>query len=179
MPYGIVYRIKCEHNAKNYIGQTTRELEKRWKDHIQHSHHPKFPISYAIQKYGVKNFLIEILDTANNQEELNEKEIYWTKQYRAHINEWGYVCKAGQGNGYHSEETKSKMSQTHKGSKRPPRTKEHKRKLSESHADVSGEKNPMFGIRMAGSKNGFYGKKHTEESKQKMSNTHKRRNKKG
>lgn len=31
----------------------------------------------AIQKYGKNNFVIEQIDSANNLQELNEKEVYW------------------------------------------------------------------------------------------------------
>lgn len=51
-------------------------------------------------------------------------------------------------------------------------TEEHKRKLSESHIGrYDGEKNPMYnkGYKIAGQKNGMYGKHHSEEAKRKIS----------
>lgn len=50
-------------------------------------------------------------------------------------------------------DTKRKMSEAHKGKKF---TDEHKRKMSQNHADFKGKNHPM------------YGKKHSEESKQNM-----------
>lgn len=57
-----------------------------------------------------------------------------------------------------SKKTKEKLSESLKGKKKPPRSEEHKRKISESHR---GEKNPNFG------------KHHSEETIQKMSEAHK------
>lgn len=70
---------------------------------------------------------------------------------------------------------------------------EYRNKVSKYHADVSGDKNPMFGhsvkefmteeeiqkwkktlsITNSGSKNGFYGKHHSEETKQKIKEANK------
>ena len=41
----------------------------------------------------------------------------------------------------------------------------------------SGKKNPMHGIHLVGEKNGFFGKKHSEQTKQKMSQKAKKKNK--
>lgn len=49
-------------------------------------------------------------------------------------------------------------------------TEESKLKNKIAHiGKMVGEDNPMFGIRLMGELNGFYGKKHSNESKQKMS----------
>lgn len=42
---------------------------------------------------------------------------------------------------------------------RGPLTAETKQKISENHADVSGENNPMFGVGLFGEANGMFGKK--------------------
>jgi hypothetical protein len=69
-----------------------------------------------------------------------------------------------------SEETKKKLSEARKGK---PLSEETKLKLS---ARFSGENNPMYGKRFIGSANHFYGKKHSEETKRKISETKKKRN---
>lgn len=55
-----------------------------------------------------------------------------------------------------SEETKKKIGEAHRGMKKVPHTEEAKRKIREGN------------LKMAGERNGFFGKKHTEESKAKM-----------
>lgn len=64
----------------------------------------------------------------------------------------------------HTEETKKKMSEAHKGRKNSP---EHNKHISEA---KMGSKNPMYHI---GNLHPFYGKHHTEESKKKMSDNRK------
>ena len=60
-----------------------------------------------------------------------------------------------------SEETKRKMSESHRGKKCPPRSEEWKKRVGERMKKYVGEKNP------------FYGKKHTEETKRKISDSKK------
>lgn len=64
-------------------------------------------------------------------------------------------------------EIKKKLSEAHKGKRL---SEEHKEKLSEAN---KGEKNPMYGIRLCGKDNHFYGKHHTEETKKKISEANK------
>lgn len=46
---------------------------------------------------------------------------------------------------------------------------EHRKNLSKNHADVSGENNPMFGVRRFGADNPMFGKRHKLAAKVKMS----------
>lgn len=83
-----------------------------------------------------------------------------------------------------SEESNRKSRESNLGQKR---SREARKRMSESHADVSGEKNPMYevhlvksdeerkqiSLRVSGEGNPMYGKKHSEESKLKMSKSHK------
>ena len=140
----IIYKITNNINEKLYIGQTTVSVCKRWQRHCWASEYKKnMPISLAIAKYGKENFAIEILDTCNNQVELDEQEIYYAKLYNTFCPN-GYNLRAGSGPGSMSEETKRKISLANKGKKRSEETR---RKLSESHK----------------------GYKHKESTKQKLS----------
>lgn len=101
-------------------------------------------ISKAIRKYGIENFVIEEIDSASTIEELNEKEIYWISKYNSIVPN-GYNQCIGGGNtcGFHHRE-------------------ESKKKMSISKSKIyTGKNNP------------FYGKKHSDESKQKMSSQRK------
>lgn len=62
----------------------------------------------------------------------------------------------------HSEETKQKMSESAIGKSKKPFTEEHKRKMSEAHKGKGLGKN-----------NHFYGKKHSKETRLKLSESHK------
>lgn len=74
----IVYKITCKINNKVYVGQTCETLKQRFSRHMGYQkdeHDTKF--YRAVRKYGIDNFYIEQIDTANTQEELDEKELYW------------------------------------------------------------------------------------------------------
>lgn len=116
--YGIIYRATFE-DGRSYIGQTTKSLEKRQRQHKSVSNKPKYHFHRALQKYGFDKFSWETLQECSSIEELNEAEVYWIKFHDSIDN--GFNNRTG---GFIS-----KM------------TNEAKKKLSE---DRIGEKNPMF-----------------------------------
>lgn len=139
----IIYKITNNVNGKIYIGQTIRTLEERFTEHKRNK---KSLISKAFKKYGIENFTIEQIDTAESIDELNELEFKYIREYDC-ITPNGYNQCEGGGNtfGYHhSDESKQKMSQNKKG-------------------------------KYAGEENHFYGKHHTEEARRKMSESRKGR----
>lgn len=90
MIYGYIYKITNLINNKIYIGQTVQTVEQRFRGHCnsakrlkQHPERYKRPceIHSAINKYGVENFIVEQIDTAESKYELNKKEIYWINYY--------------------------------------------------------------------------------------------------
>ena len=79
--YGIIYKITNLINQKIYIGQTIQALKRRFKQHINNAlrnskNLKQIHLYAAMRQYGVTNFSIEAIDTANSKEELNQKEIY-------------------------------------------------------------------------------------------------------
>ena len=79
----IVYKVTNLINGKFYIGITQYSAEERlnshWREAKSHKKNNK-PLTYfhnALLYYGIENFKIEVIDTAENREELNKKEIYW------------------------------------------------------------------------------------------------------
>lgn len=133
----IIYKATNKINNKVYIGQTVRSLEVRMSEHKRHNY---TAFDKAINKYGLENFDVEVINTAKDINELNEKEIYWIKYYNC-IAPNGYnQCNGGENTlGYHhKEESKKKMSLQRKGV-------------------YKGEKNP------------FFGKHHTKEQREKWS----------
>lgn len=71
--YGVVYLITNNVNGKRYVGQTTKTIEHRFKQHKALKGACR-AIESAIQKHGAENFKIEVLAAAGNQKELNETE---------------------------------------------------------------------------------------------------------
>lgn len=92
----IIYKIINKINKKVYIGQTCESLNRRFHRHKSHARQGTDTHLYrAIRKYGEENFTIEQIDTANSQEELDNKEIYWIKYYNSFKN--GYNSKISKG----------------------------------------------------------------------------------
>ena len=99
-----IYKITNIQNHKVYIGQTTRPIKDRFNRHINDALNNILDTHFAraIRKYGKENFIIEEIDNANNQEELNQKEQYWIRYYdstETGYNETDAIYKCG-GNTY-------------------------------------------------------------------------------
>lgn len=78
--YGIVYKITNLINGKCYIGITTRTLKQRFVEHCK----ADSGIGKAIRKYGVDNFYKQVIDTADNYEELMYLEVEYIKIYNSY-----------------------------------------------------------------------------------------------
>ena len=67
-----IYKITNLINNKIYIGKTKKDIETRFKEHLQNAINDcQYNLSKAIRKYGIDNFNIEMIDTAESDEELN------------------------------------------------------------------------------------------------------------
>lgn len=108
--YGIIYKIENIVNHKVYIGQTTHKrgfngrydykgvgIERVYKYLLGKSKQVKYCNQHllrSIKKYGFDAFIVdEIFDTAENEEDLNEKERYYIKQFDSFKN--GYNRSLG------------------------------------------------------------------------------------
>ena len=118
MPYGFIYKIVFP-NGKHYIGQTKRLLKHRQKEHRYDAKKGDTRYLYnALRKYDMEDTLelVEI-DTADNQEELDEKEIGYILSYNSFDREYGYNGTLGGAgtNGYvYTEEDNRKNSEAKK-----------------------------------------------------------------
>lgn len=155
--FGIIYKATFS-NGKCYIGQTTRGLASRKRDHINSAGSENVAFHNAINKYGKENLIWEVIDTANSIEELNSKEIYWINYYNTYI---------------HSENTNGyNMSLGGSSTLGWIPSAETKKKISDSHVGIHvGNKNPQFGKTRELST--WWGRKHTKEEKIKISDSNK------
>ena len=112
----IIYKATNKLNGKIYIGQTINTLEFRKDQHFRDARCTKKKTTYfhnAIKKYGAENFAFEEIDSANNLEELNQKERYWIKFYSSNNKEFGYnLDSGGKNGGEKSIEPKRKIGDT-------------------------------------------------------------------
>jgi|AACY02.1.fsa_nt_gi group I intron endonuclease len=82
-----VYKITNTQTQEFYIGQTIKNIEYRFRKHKEMSiRGGGYKLHNAMRKYGVENFIIEILDTATNLNELNEKEIHYIDTLKPYYN---------------------------------------------------------------------------------------------
>lgn len=159
----ILYCHTNKVNGKKYIGITSTKPEKRWQNGKGYCHNSYF--YSAIQKYGWDSFSHEIWYTDLTVAEANELEIAMIEKYNSANREFGYNIDLG-GNqaGKVSEETRRKHRENQLGEK--------------SHwYGKTGALNPMYGRKMSYEEKEYRrilstGKKHTEESKLKMSQNH-------
>ena len=106
---GYIYKIKNKIDNKIYIGQTTQDLERRWKGHRKNSSNCRY-LKSAFKKYGVENFDFQLVCiTFDNQ--LDDMEIKYIEQYNCLVPN-GYNIRLGGNSGKHHDETKRKISET-------------------------------------------------------------------
>lgn len=114
--YGLIYLITCLVNGKKYVGQTTKTVEKRFKEHVRRK---KSLISKAIHEFGVENFTVEVLEECETSEQLNARECYWIAYFDC-ISPKGYNCtNGGQGGWHHTPEACARIAAANSGENHP------------------------------------------------------------
>ena len=153
----IIYKVTNKHNGKIYIGQTINKMIDRMGDHKRKSlkYGSKSHFHCAINKYGIEGFTWTVIDKAKTREELNKKEKYWVSFYNSIKRDKGYNLKEGGGQCVFTDEVKKKIGDAGRG-----------RKQSKEHKELTRQ-------RMLGSNNPFFGKKHSEETKIRISKSRK------
>lgn len=92
MCYGIVYKIHCNPSNKDYIGQTTKTLDKRWWQHVRASH--ASPLVKAIRLYGPASFSRIELAAATSRENIDATEKLLIEQHNT-LTPHGYNVSSG------------------------------------------------------------------------------------
>lgn len=102
--YGIIYKVTFP-NGKVYIGQTTKALQKRKKQHEytckvkkEGKYISNQPFHKALRVSNFEDIKWEEIDKAENKEELNNKEIYYIEKYQSSLrfkNSNGYNLDLG------------------------------------------------------------------------------------
>lgn len=93
--YGYIYKRENLINHKIYVGQHKHISESVELDYDYKGSGKIFKL--ALKKYGEDNFTYEILDYANCEQELDEKEIYWIKELDCRYPKGYNISKGGRG----------------------------------------------------------------------------------
>lgn len=161
-----IYAIVNTINNKYYIGSSC-SIYDRFIEHrrrLKNNNHCNSKLQYAFNKYGIDNFELLVLELVDDNTCLYDVEQLYLNcidkesSYNISTEAKGSTGFTGR---KHSDETKAKISNAHKGISKSPASAETKEKMS---------------LARKGKKR----KPHTEETKQKLSEKHKGRiNKKG
>lgn len=162
-----IYKI-VNPKGKVYIGQSIN-IEKRIKDYKYSLAKQQPKLNRSFVKYGYENHVFSIIDECEVSE-LNDKERYYQELYNC-IGSMGlnlsYV-KSTDRNGFHSEETKLKISinnpKNRLGTKLTDKQKEHLRNINLGKKASISTRNKISNSLKGVNK----GKKHTEETKLKL-----------
>lgn len=193
-----IYKITNTKNGKFYIGMTVDSLEQRLKEHIQECRrYERGIVKYKSRLYnamiadGIQAFIIELIEDNIPRELVGEREQYYIKLLNSQDDSIGYNIskggRAGPPQGKHTEQAKLLQS-IHNKNKiwcYDPDTLEYRKVLPEnvpegfiigmleSHkAKLKGENNGMYG--KIGSNRG---KTLSEETKRRLSESKKAKNK--
>lgn len=184
---GDIYTIKNEINCKLYVGSASN-VKKRWYDHehyLDNNSHVNNHLQNSWNKYGKENFKFSIIEENVPNDLLLQVEQKWMDFYKRENQELYnialYAASPMKGR-THSEESINKISDAsklwHINTKGTDIYDEYLSNLSKSlmgHV-VDIETRNKISIshmgKMIGEDNPFYGKKHTDESKIRMSEKH-------
>lgn len=135
--------------GKNYVG-STNNLTRREKEYRLLNCKNQTLIYNSLKKYGWDAHTFMILEKCS-LDLLNEREIFYTKKYKAFVDDGGLVLQVGGNQGFQSQHTRDKKSKSMKGK-------------------LLGTLNP--GVKESwkqGRTSGNKGNKYTQESKDKLS----------
>ncbi len=106
----IIYLATNKLNDKVYVGQTIKTLQNRISRHLYRvKNNSNLAFHCALRKYGIENFEFHILEECCSIEMLNEREIFYIKEYSSYQKKYGYNSTTGGKNFFLSEEAKNKI----------------------------------------------------------------------
>lgn len=80
---GIIYKIANSATDKVYVGQTTRPLQIRWREHLRDSETTDNRLYRAMRKYGRDKFFISVVEECDDAL-LNSREVFWISEFNSY-----------------------------------------------------------------------------------------------
>ena len=133
-----IYMIQNNIDGKMYVGQA-EDIGLRWSSHLsllQSGKHPSKYLQQAVNKYGIENFSFTVLCECE-KEKLNELEQYYIYCLETTDQRVGYNRQYGGTSNRPCKATRELMSKAHRGKKHSEETK---RKIGESHRGMKYKK---------------------------------------
>lgn len=180
---GTIYMATNLINGKQNVGQTTRSLKKRIGEH-KRGNNTSSLLHKAIKKYGIKNF--KWVSFSCPEEELDWQETFLIKELNT-LTPNGYNLETGGNKNKHlneitKEQSKERMKKYY--FEHPEAKEEQSKKLKgkfigkdnhffgKHHTEITRQKISKNLPNMSGENNPFYGKHHTEEARKKQGENH-------
>ena len=156
--YGVIYTIIDGTNDFEYVGQTKKTVEKRFKEHTK----SPYRIGKAIRKHGAENFVIAILKVCYSKAELD----FWEKHFiksRNTLSPNGYNLTEGGEGGTLCAESCAKLSAAMMGHEVSKETRARLSAINTGKPQTA-EAREKNAAAQRGEKNHFFGKHHTAEA---------------
>lgn len=148
-----IYLIINKITKQKYVGQSIN-IERRWYYH-SHGYSKSSYVDRAIKKYGVDNFILQIIEELpDDVEYLNQREQYWINYYNTYSDNRHYNLTPG--GDFNPMKVPEIVKKTMVGKNNPSYgglSLEHRKKISNA---LSGENNPMYGVHRYGKDNPMY-----------------------
>ena len=95
----VIYCVTNILNNKKYIGKTVKTLSARKSGHLirlKKGDYNHLHFYSALLKYGIENFIWEVLEQCSSKELLESRERYWINYYDTTNQDKGYNLSAGE-----------------------------------------------------------------------------------
>lgn len=142
---GCIYKIENKINGMVYIGQSIN-VHRRWNE--ERCGKTNKHLSRALKKYGVENFLFEVIEECEDAN-MNEREKLYIKYYQSSNKSKGYNKTDG-GNAYDphwTDERRKQASDRFTGEGNPFYGKRHSPEAIEKMKQRKGENHPGYGTK--------------------------------
>jgi group I intron endonuclease len=102
MAYGIIYLATCITTGLKYVGQTTGDIQRRWRGHCDAAKKGStWKLSEAIREYGSESFQLKVLCECDSAQTLNETEtkliqdlnVVWPNGYNMKTTSGRVMCE--------------------------------------------------------------------------------------
>jgi len=132
----LIYKITNLKNGKVYVGKTGQGIEKRFRKHVANAKKGINRYLYdAMNKYGVENFSIEVIEEVLDPSLVDERERYWISILCSLMPNGYNMTEGGEGGNTlknWSEERKKEHYKKQGDARRGPRPPEWRKAISEA-----------------------------------------------